>query len=176
VHNCIWYPFHEKTWKIIDDAIILDKMDVTVGVSIIVFILIMVLSWRGGGGCDGYEMRGCGGEVLIWRCWIGRHWCVVDVVCDWLLIVRDSPTAFKSVKIIWVFFWVYVGFQICWDLQISLYLIGLFHVDVDCFGGRLRAETYLSKFSCYHCSVNFWPAKLLCGFQEADHFWLEIGS
>jgi hypothetical protein len=40
------------------DAIILDKMDVTVGVSIIVFILIMLLSWSGGGGCDGYEMRG----------------------------------------------------------------------------------------------------------------------
>jgi hypothetical protein len=48
-------------------------MDVTVGVSIIVFILIMLLSWRGGGGCDGYEMRGYGREVLIWRCGIGRH-------------------------------------------------------------------------------------------------------
>ncbi|MCI94425.1 hypothetical protein A2U01_0115723, partial [Trifolium medium] len=31
------------------------------------------LRWGGGGSCDGSEkevMRGCGGEVLTWRCWI----------------------------------------------------------------------------------------------------------
>ncbi|MCI87040.1 hypothetical protein A2U01_0108321, partial [Trifolium medium] len=55
----------------------------------------------GGGGYDGSEMEvmwGCGGEVLTWRCWIWRHWCVVDVVCDWLSSIRDSLTAYKSVE------------------------------------------------------------------------------
>ncbi|MCI49370.1 hypothetical protein A2U01_0070614 [Trifolium medium] len=27
--------------------------------------------------------RRCGGEVLLWRCWIWHRRCVVDVVCDW---------------------------------------------------------------------------------------------
>ncbi|MCH98360.1 hypothetical protein A2U01_0019362, partial [Trifolium medium] len=36
------------------------------------------LSWSGGGGgCDGSELRGCGGEVLMWRCWIWRRRDVV---------------------------------------------------------------------------------------------------
>jgi hypothetical protein len=42
------------------------------------------LSWSGGGGCDGSEMRGCGGEVRTWWCWIWRCRSVVDVVCVWL--------------------------------------------------------------------------------------------
>ncbi|MCI56826.1 hypothetical protein A2U01_0078077, partial [Trifolium medium] len=44
------------------------------------------LSWGGGGGCDEYEsevMWGCGGEVLMWMCWVWRRRCVVDIVCDW---------------------------------------------------------------------------------------------
>ncbi|MCI48463.1 hypothetical protein A2U01_0069706, partial [Trifolium medium] len=43
-------------------------------------------------------MRGCGGEVLTWRCWIWRRHCVVDVVCYWLSSIRDSLTAYKSVE------------------------------------------------------------------------------
>jgi hypothetical protein len=63
-----------------------------------------VLSLSGGGGRDRSEMRGCGGEVLMWRYWICCRRYVVDVVCDWLLTVRDSLTAFKSVEICWILF------------------------------------------------------------------------
>ncbi|PNX64442.1 hypothetical protein L195_g062117, partial [Trifolium pratense] len=37
------------------------------------------LSWSGVGGCDDYELKGCGGEVLMWRYWIWRRQGVVDV-------------------------------------------------------------------------------------------------
>ncbi|MCI71441.1 hypothetical protein A2U01_0092704, partial [Trifolium medium] len=57
------------------------------------------LRWSGGGGCNGSELRGCGGEVLLWRCWIWRHRGVVDAVCDWFSSIRDSLTAYKSVEI-----------------------------------------------------------------------------
>ncbi|GAU49265.1 hypothetical protein TSUD_176260 [Trifolium subterraneum] len=63
--------------------------------------------------CDESEMIGCGGDVLTWRCWMWRRQYVVDVVCDWLLTVRDSLTAFKSVEICWILFLVPVDSQIC---------------------------------------------------------------
>jgi hypothetical protein len=107
---------------------------------------------------------GCSGEVLTWRCWIWRRRCVVDAVCDWLLTIRDSLTAFKYVEICWTLFRVLVGSQICWDLQVSLYLFGLFHVGVDYFGGGMRAETYMPMFSCYRWFINFWHVELLLGF------------
>ncbi|MCI59750.1 hypothetical protein A2U01_0081005, partial [Trifolium medium] len=47
---------------------------------------------------------------------------------------------------------------------VSLNLIGLFRVGVDCSRGGLRADTYLPRFSCYRCPINFWLAELLFGF------------
>ncbi|MCI26735.1 hypothetical protein A2U01_0047932 [Trifolium medium] len=66
----------------------------------VLFLVVVVatdLRWSGGG-CDGSEMevmRGCGGEVLTWRCWIWRRRCVVDAVCDWRSKIQDSLTGFQ---------------------------------------------------------------------------------
>jgi hypothetical protein len=125
--------------------------------------------WWGGGGCDGSVMGivvvvvvvtdligGFSGGVVMrcWRgCWLWRCWCAVDAVCDWLFTIQDSLTAFKSVEICRTLFWVSDGFQICWDLQVSWYLIGLFPRWCRLFRGGLHAETYLPRFPVYHLSL-----------------------
>jgi hypothetical protein len=100
-----------------------------------------------------------GGDVGVW--WRGADVEVLDLVplvygwccvCDWLSVIWDSLTAykFKSVEICRILFWVSDGFQICWDLQVSLYLIGLFHVGVD----RLDANCELGlTYLDFHFTV-----------------------
>jgi hypothetical protein len=64
-------------------------------------------------------------EVLIW--------CVVDADSELVFLwYLDSLTVAKSVEICRPLFWVADGFQVCWDLQVSLYLVDQFRVGVGC--------------------------------------------
>jgi hypothetical protein len=78
--------------------------------------------------------RWCGGVVV--RCWreaLDRvppmyGWCRV-----WLVFhdMRFSDRIYKSVEICRILCWISDGFQIWWDLQVSLYPLCLFRNDVD---------------------------------------------
>jgi hypothetical protein len=46
---------------------------------------------------------------------------VVDVVCDWFSLISDSLTVFQICRDLQDSSWVADGFQICWDLQVSVF-------------------------------------------------------
>jgi hypothetical protein len=142
---------------------------------------------------DGVMVVVVGDVKVVTRWWGVSNWCCVGSkleCCWWMWQICDvvvrcwcggigsdaAGSGWHRVCLAFDDIWFSDRFQICWDLHVSLYLIGLLHLGVDCFRGGLWVETYLPIFSCYRCPINFWLAELLLGFRWADHFWFEIGS
>jgi hypothetical protein len=121
-----------------------------------------------------------GGEVmLLWRC--GGIW-IAPSVCDWYCVwvvfidIWFSDRFLNLLRFCMIFFRVFVGVQICWDLQVSN--VSGWTLPYQCWlpGGCLQAETYMPRFSLCCCLINFWLRNLPFGFWWADDFWFEIGS
>jgi hypothetical protein len=74
-------------------------------------------------------------EVMRWR-WFGvevlRYWCgqcrVIEFFIRYLILWPFS----NLLRFAGLSFWVTDGFQICWDLQVSLYLIEFDCIGVEC--------------------------------------------
>jgi hypothetical protein len=121
--------------------------------------------------------RWCG-DVAV-RCWRGGvvSGAVVDVVCDWLSTIWDSLTAYKPVVICRIIFWVFDNFQICWDLQVSLYPVGLFRVGVDCLEANRELGLVCLGFHSIVFPSIFGSQSYFLDFDaHVSCFWFEIGS
>jgi hypothetical protein len=106
------------------------------------------------------------------RCWCGGVWiwrrrCVVDACVSGFLKILNSLTVFQIYWDLQDSFWVYIGVQICWDLQVFVYLVDFYRID-RCwlFGGGLPPETYMPDFSFYRCPINL---------THGAAFWILIG-
>ncbi|MCI00547.1 hypothetical protein A2U01_0021567 [Trifolium medium] len=81
--------------------------------------------------------------MVWWWCWI---WCcrrVVDVVCDWFSMIRDSLTLFKSVEICMTLF---ESLMVPKSVEICrfLYLVNLYGMEAEeCLSkNEIRMDLY----------------------------------
>jgi hypothetical protein len=102
--------------------------------------------------------------VVVWRWWGGlelRYWdtggggqcCVIEFFIRYLILWPLS----NLLRFAGLSLWVSDGFQICWDLQVSLYLNEFYCIGVDCLKVVCKLRLNLPRLSFYRCSSTFNP-------------------